>query len=290
MIERCRSLFMVRSVGWKVIGLVLLVQIIATVSLNLWIFPAEILTPIQTGSRGLIPVTLVANLLLMLIVFPVIFYLGDLKAVDLALVPAGGFGPSSIAIGAVWTGVAWLIVHAASLIYVVAILGTLQFNDLWFTPEGGEWLGRSIGQFFGNAFFEEVLFRAFLIPQFLLLLKKRYRKWSWGKCLFLALLASQLIFAATHIPHRINTGMYSGFVSFLADQTFLLLSGLLLSAVFLLSCNIYAAIGVHALANFTPMLIPTPMDELSLTAYLVVPVLFAYNAWAAKKPKPSVKN
>lgn len=288
MIENCRSLFMVRSVGWKVIGLVLFLQIAASLLLNLWLFPSGLLTPLQSRTGGLVTVTLLANLLLMLIVFPVIFLRGKLKAKDLALVPARGTGPSSIAVGLLWTGITWLIVHAACLLAVLMGFGSMQINDRWLTPTGVEWLGRMFGQFFGNAFYEEVLFRAFLIPQLLLLFKKRNRKWSWERCLLLALLASQLAFALTHIPHRIHNGTYSGVASFLADQTFLLLAGLLFASVFLLSRNIYAAIGVHALVNFTPMLIVAPADEMRLTAYLIVPVLFFFgrkrSAPTATKP------
>lgn len=282
MIERCRSLFMVRSVGWKVIGLVVLLHLLLTSLVNLWLFPSGLLSPIQTGTRGLITVTLVANLLFMAVVFPVIFLVGKLKAKDLALVPALGFGPSSIAVGLMWTAVAWLLVHGVTLIMVLAGWGPLEWNGLWLTPTGVEWLGRSIGQFFGNAFYEEVVFRAFLIPQFLLAIKKRNRKMGWGRCLLYALLVSQLIFAMTHIPHRINNGVYSGAASVVADQLFLLIAGLLLSAVFLLSRNLYAAVGVHALVNFTPMLIQSPAAEVNLAAYLVIPVILAYNARVAK--------
>ena len=290
MIERCRSLFMVRSVGWKVIGMVVLLHLLLTSLVNLWLFPSEILSPIQTGSRGLITVTLLVNLLFVAIVFPVIFYFGKLKAKDLALAPAKGLGPTSIAVGLAWTGVAWLIVQCVGLVLALAGFGSLQFNDLWLTSTGVEWLGRSLGQFFGNAFYEEVIFRGFLIPQFLLAIKKRFRKMGWGKCLLYSLLASQLIFALIHIPHRINNGMYTGVASVLADQVFLFVAGLLLSAVFLLSRNLYAAIGVHALVNFTPMLIQSSTSELNLAAYLVIPVILAYNAISNRKSEPRKKS
>ncbi|MEM7476467.1 MAG: CPBP family intramembrane glutamic endopeptidase, partial [Planctomycetota bacterium] len=145
------------------------------------------------------------------------------------------------------------------------------------------------GQFFGNALYEEILFRAFLITQMLVLIKKKKRKWSWNRCFLIALLGSQVIFALIHIPNRLYQGSYTGVGSFFADQFILVILGSLLAGVFLLSRNVYAAIGIHALVNKAAVFFVLPSEDLKLSAFLVIPLMILANRMKAKSKKKDEK-
>ena len=274
---------MVRSVGWKTIGLILLVHILATTFINFVFFKLEIVRVIPNATSGFINGTLVANILMGAMILPLLFYVGKLKLKDLALTPAAGFSEGGIFRGAIWTLAAIAIMHVAIVIACFASGTTPTIISGWLSFSAIPWIGNLLGQFFGNALYEEVLFRAFLLPQLLLAIKKKYRKWSWTKCFWLALIGSQLVFALIHIPNRLSLGAYTGVGSFIGDQLALFILGCLLASVFLLSRNIYAAIGIHAITNVPPLIIQNPIGGLQFTAYLTIGLIILYNR--SKKPK-----
>lgn len=275
MIDNCKGLFMVRSVGPKFVAIVLFAHVVQSIIVNQVLFPLGILLPIQKATWGLLNTTLLANLFSMLVVFTLMFRFAGLKPKDVALKPVGS-GDTAIVRGVVWTIVALAIVHLASVIALLAMGKPFEFFN-WFSPVGRNQVGNVAGQFFGNAIYEEVLFRGFLLPQLVLLLKKRNRKWSWTKCFWLGLGGSQLLFALSHIPNRIYQGTYTSIGAFAGDMQVLFIAGILLALVFLLTRNLYAAVGVHAIVNVPPMLLKVPIVGLSFTAYFVILVVLWWN-------------
>jgi membrane protease YdiL (CAAX protease family) len=289
MIENCRSLFMVRFAGLRIIVLVTVVHLILSTVMNLVIFPSQVLGFLQQATFGLVNSTLQANLIFMLVVFPLILVAGGLKPKDLALSPVAGGETTSILKGVVWTLVALLLVHLFTLLAVACGAGPLQASEPvangLLSKSGISALGVILGQLFGNALYEEILFRAFLIPQLLILLKKRNRKWSWSKCFWLSVLISQIIFSLQHIPNLIYRGASLSDLS--PSLLTLFVAGLLLAAVFLLTRNLYAAIGVHAVVNYPPMLIATPIVGLEFSAYFVIAVIVVWNHWNERRESAS---
>ncbi|MEM6473261.1 MAG: CPBP family intramembrane glutamic endopeptidase [Planctomycetota bacterium] len=281
MIESCRSLFAVRSVGWKMVVLVVVVHVVLSTLMNFVVFPSEVLDVVEKLTFGLVNSTLQANLLYMLIMFPLIFVVGGLKPGDVALAPATGSESTTIWKGLIWTLVALALVHIGSLIAIVCNAGPLQLSATiengFFNKSGLASTGLMLGQVFGNASYEEILFRGFLLPQLLLLFKKRNRKWSWTKCFWLALFVSQFVFSIQHLPNLIYRSGSLDVIAICIDLVVLLVCGLVLAAVFLLTRNLYAAIGIHAIANYTPMLITMPIVGLQFLAYFVVFVAYLWN-------------
>ncbi|MFN3193242.1 MAG: lysostaphin resistance A-like protein [Aureliella sp.] len=280
MIENCRQLFMVRSVGWNKILLLVGVHMILTTIVNFVFFRYGMFGGIQNATMGLISGTLLANLFFMAIMFPLLFKWCGLKTKDLALTPAFGDGDGTIPKGIRWTLAALVIVHLATLIAIAFGAGPLQWTSGWYLKQIIEWLGRCIGQFLGNALYEEVFFRAFLLPQCLLAFKKKNRKWSWNKCFLLALAVSQTFFALSHLPRDIANG--AGLNQVYGLLMAYLIGGLLFAAVFLLTKNLYAAIGVHAIANFTPMIFHMPIGGLQFCSYFIILIPIYWN-WKAKQ-------
>ncbi|MFK7736086.1 MAG: lysostaphin resistance A-like protein [Pirellulaceae bacterium] len=285
MIENCRSLFMVRSAGLKIILLVIVVHLIQSTVMNLVIFPSSVLGFLQQATFGLVNSTLQANLLFMLIVFPLIFVVGGLKPKDVALSPVAGAESTAISKGIAWTLVALVLVHVFTLLAIACGAGPLQASEPiangLLSKSGIGSLGLILGQVFGNALYEEVLFRGFLIPQLLILFKKRNRKWSWSKCFWLSLLISQVVFSVQHIPNLLHRGL--DFSAIYPNLLVLFVCGLLLAVVFLMTRNLYAAVGVHAVVNYPPMLIATPIVGLEFTAYFVIVVILLWNRWNEKQ-------
>lgn len=278
---------MVRSVGFQTIGIVIAVHIVATCLVNFVLFKLPLVGAIHGATGGLITGSLLGSLVMAAMVFPIIFYVGKLKTKDLALTPALGFGEGAILRGVLWTAVALAIIHLAIIIACLGSGATPTIIWGWLSFTALNWIGNLLGQFFGNALYEEILFRAFLLPQLLLAFKKKYRKWSWNKCFWLSLLLSQVVFALIHIPNRLSQGAYVDFGSVLVDQLPLFIFGCLLAALFLVSRNLYVAIGVHAITNVPPLILQNPIGGLELTAYavLLLIVLANRNKSAGKKKK-----
>ncbi len=104
--------------------------------------------------------------------------------------------------------------------------------------------------------------------------------------LIIAILVSQFIFAIGHVPNRLYKGGYENWQAVWNDQLGLFISGLFLAAYFLLTNNIFIAVGIHALVN-----VPMPLIEgASLRGFseplLVVFVLLAlWRRWRRRTRK-----
>jgi hypothetical protein len=157
-----------------------------------------------------------------------------------------------------WTFAIWL---AALLVSagVAAIAGErVALDDGW---QAGKWsvtAGEWLGQILGNAPFEEILFRGFLLPQCLWLCLRWRGGASDRKSVLFALVLSQLIFALGHVPFNLVNG--SGQAQLLAQFAM----GLLLCGVYLRTGNLFLAMGLHVLTNDPgPLLAGGPiMDSL----------------------------
>lgn len=103
-------------------------------------------------------------------------------------------------------------------------------------------------QLFGNALYEEVAFRGFLLPQFF----RRFRRLGPAAAFVLAPLLSQLLFALAHVPNRLwVTGLVPANLPGSLIPLFVL--GLYFALVYLLTDNLFAVVGLHSLIN-VPML------------------------------------
>jgi membrane protease YdiL (CAAX protease family) len=129
-------------------------------------------------------------------------------------------------------------------------------------------VGLLIAQLFGNALYEEILFRAVLLDQ--LALKLQDRRVGFP----LALVGSQTGFALLHVPNRLLQGYtLPGMVEGLG---LLFLMGLLFALVYHRTGNLLIAVGVHAVNNAPTMLVATPLSGQSLVTVLLVGLVAAW--------------
>nr|WP_303652714.1 CPBP family intramembrane glutamic endopeptidase [Paludisphaera mucosa] len=139
--------------------------------------------------------------------------------------------------------------------------------------------GLWIAQFLGNAFFEEVMYRGFFFPQ-IHLLAARKLPGRPAACLAVALVLSQGVFTAIHIPVNVAHGVPAIYmlVQFAV--------GLVLAGIYLASGNLFLAMGVHTLVNEPPPPFASPLPEGVVPGLLtlgLLAILIVRRVWAARR-------
>lgn len=247
------------TVSLWVIGLAMLVQVGLSVLVNQVLFPREVFLPVSEVTGGFASQTLCANILMMLInIGIVIMLIGRLHLRDIGMWPTRRAWLWSIAI----SGGLWVCAQLTIAVAAVTAGKPVSIASSWTTAnEVGHTVGRLIGQVFGNALYEETLFRGFLLIQIGLLLSHygtqsareestRGRVRSW----IAATLLTQMFFAVTHVPNRLMKGSYAALQDIVIDQGILLAAGLLYAVIYLGTRNLWLCVLLHALSNA-----PTPL-------------------------------
>lgn len=244
---------------------IILAQLVASTILlsvtNLVLFPSPFFDPIARATGGLINATLQANLLTILLFSLIVFGWGKLRPADV------GLDWSRLVQGLSLTALLWLTTQAVVLL-INGLNGEVRLDPDWSEHGVAPMLGALIGQLAGNAFFEEMNYRGFYLSQFYLKLTKV----SERRRLMLAILAMLGLFILSHIPNRI----FSGYTLADIPLDFVLLFGygLFFTAVYLLSGNLFLAIGVHALIN-RPTLITQASFPVQALLFMLTCILLA---------------
>jgi membrane protease YdiL (CAAX protease family) len=117
--------------------------------------------------------------------------------------------------------------------------------------------GELFGQLFGNALYEEVLFRGVLLVQMVLWLAPSSGRVE-RRSLWAGLLGSQAVFALQHIPNRLAFGAWADAANAALDLTLLFVAGLFFAGVFLRTGNLLLVVGLHTLGNLPLQLVGAP--------------------------------
>lgn len=214
------------------------IHILFTLTVNLVLFANGTLSVIAKSTNGWINETLAANLFgLVLEVVIFLCIIAKLSPKDL------GLTKNKLLAGLIGTFLFWLAINIVDLGMTLLTHSSLTFNNDIFTNPNVVF-GEFLSQIFGNALLEEVLFRGFLLVQIYLLLKKVYNNTSR---IGYAMLISQSIFAAIHIPNRIYSGLVG--MDFIYDFIVLVILGVIFSLLYVLTKNLFFVIGVHSLMN-----------------------------------------
>jgi len=248
-------MFDVKETPWKVILAYLVASTILLSTINLVLFPGTFFDPITKATRGLIDATLQANLLNILVFSLIVFGWGKLRPVDV------GLNRKKLGQAFVLTALLWLTTQAIILL-MNWFNGDIHLDPGWTERGATVVLGRLFAQTFGNALFEEMEYRGFYLGQFYLKLKTRDETWRmrW------AILSMLGLFILSHIPNRIFSGYTLADIPL--DFALLFVWGLIFTGIYLLSGNLFLAVGVHALTNT-----PTMITEAPFPAGILVGVL-----------------
>lgn len=176
----------------------------------------------------------------------------------------------------------WVAMQPGLALFTLVKREELQWNDAWSLWGPGYLLGTLLSQLLGNALLEETLYRGFLLPQFYLKTSGVCRK---SVALALAVLGSTLLFALTHLPDQI---IFRGrsVDDLLVPQCKLILQGLSYCAVYLVTRNIFVAVGLHSLFNQPARLLPVPFSPgVEMVWYSLVAILLL--AWPLARRRMS---
>jgi membrane protease YdiL (CAAX protease family) len=255
-------MFNVKEAPWKVILVQLLVGIVMASVINLVLFPGPFFGPITRATGGLIDGTLQANVLSILLFSLIVFGWGKLRPRDV------GLDWSKLGQALSLTALLWLAMQLIVLI-VNWINGDVHMNPLWSERGVTAVLGGLIAQLAGNAFYEEMSYRGFYLQQFYLKIRnpsERGRK-------TVAILSMLGLFVLSHIPNRIFHGYTLADIPL--DFALLFAWGLFFTAIYLVSGNLFLAIGVHALTNRPTLITESPFPAQALLFVLTCILLAA---------------
>jgi membrane protease YdiL (CAAX protease family) len=205
--------------------------------------------------------------LLVVVVVGVIFGLGRLQPADV------GLRRDKLREGIIVTVTVWSLMQLVEIVGDIATTGTVSLATAWI--RNGIWstLAWTAAMFLGAALYEEIAYRGFLFPQLYLKIRSTDRARFW-----IALIASQVVFAASHIPTHVALRNLSGS----ALWTTVVLQGIvgaLLVLLYLRTRNLWICIGIHGLFNA-----PTPLvaGASGVEAFLIILVIGW--PWIARKP------
>lgn len=236
---------------------------------NLVVFPSGVLHPVWQVTGGWVNVTLLANLAMLIL--EVAVYLRWIAGV-----PSGDIGlrREKVVPALAGTFLYWLALNGLHALFGWLFGSGVAWNgELFRNP--GLYIGEWIGQLFGNALLEEVLFRGVLFVQILLVFD---RMASRKKRLTVAIFLSQGLFALFHIPNRIYQG-YQGW-EYALDFLSLLLLGVFFVLIYIWTNNLLFAVGVHALLNAPTLLFEGMHDDITgLAGLLLLMIILAGWRW-----------
>lgn len=258
----------VRKAGWKPVVLLVPAFFLVFVVPNVLIVLG--FERVVAASGGLITFTLVNTWGGILIcVGGVALWYGSLRLEDV------GFVPRKIPVAAAIVAGCWLVYTLAQVV-VASLVGDFSLHPTWTEPGVLGTLGITLGYLLGNAPFEELAFRGFLLVQLYLLLDGDWWRSNELVRTATAVGASGLVFTLLHVPAFLLGGV--GLEMLVAIFIYALLLGL----VYIRTQNLFLAIGFHALANFSVPLfavaeaVALPVD---LSVVWVIPGVLVVLAW-----------
>ncbi|WP_163713140.1 CPBP family intramembrane glutamic endopeptidase [Mangrovibacterium lignilyticum] len=236
-----------------------------------YLLKAGMFEPLSIATNYLIQPTLVANAISIVAFAAIIFLFGklDLEAV---LVSKEKVIPAILFVSILWV-----------LSQLISIgLSFFLKGDLALTEDFSVTIGKFTGQFFGNAAFEELIYRGVFFVQLYLILKVKVKNRT---AIFSAVLLSQLFFALIHIPSRLMIHQVDNLV---AELLKLFVVGIILTIVFIRTENLLFLIGSHALIN-APVNITKPVFPVELIVLLVTILAALFWNRLVVKKDPSFK-
>lgn len=248
---------------WQIVCVVVLSATITTAA-HVLVFRSATVASIQQQTYGIINSTLIANWILILLVIVITLRISFQFRFSQMGLTFAGLKRAALVLTA-WV----LIAQVFSASVALARSGRLELiTDL---ESIAAFLGTAIGQIFGNAFYEEVVFRGVLFRQ--LQLFWQAKQYSSAKSTICAGLMSSALFSLQHLPNRLFFQAYSG--ALWLELLLLMVAGLFFVAMYIRTGNLWVVIGIHAMANSLFYLWETPVWVQPLTMAVVAGYLIA---------------
>ena len=241
---------------------ILLLPIALFLYYYLWfsfIVDLQLIDTLYRYSAGLIQPTLVVSVFAIFI----FIYLLLIKTFNLRFADIG-LKRDKLFKGIVLTFILWFAVQVTDGFVVIITHGSLHFHYIWSYNMIIDTFGRFISQLFGNALFEEIIFRGFILTQLMVILTIYLRK-RWA--VFYAIIISSIIFSLIHIPVRLYRGELQQYFNIFEPSGMfaLIILGVIFALIYIRTENLFFLIGIHTLFNA-----PMPLFESSY----IQPILF----------------
>lgn len=260
----------VRPVAFWILIVAIAYQFANAILVHYVYFPSEMFHPLHRATGGIISATFQGYVLLTIVTGFFLCYLGRLRAKDFALfskkiLPAIGL-----------TLFVWGMSHTIPFLEGQA----LQINSDWGTLDAARHRFSEffMSQLFGNALYEELFYRAFLISQLTLFFLK---KMTSTPAILFAIICSCIIFALGHIPLLLINGTSIEAI-LLDDMLGYFLRGVGYAVIFLLTKNIFVAVGIHALSNASPDIFAN-IGQNREREFIVVLLIYLFLRWCYRK-------
>lgn len=241
---------------------------IFSIFINLVVFKQNYLGFIPDLTMGIINETLTVNCVnILLFVIILILIQGKLSFSDI------GIKKNRLLSAFLAVITIWVILQLLNIIVAVVLDGKPIIYSGWDKYGATYVIGSFIAQIFGNALFEEIFFRGFLLVQ----ISKKCRNKKSN--IILGLVISQLAFALIHIPNRILNGM--SLLEILPSLLIVFLLGIFFSIIYLFTDNLFLAVGIHSLWNM-PLLIFDGLQSIWVVMAISIVLVIRWEAIFAK--------
>jgi len=240
---------------------ILVLAVAASLNIAAWVILTQtevesvVLDPVAAATFGVIQPTLFVYAILGAVIGYLFWLRGlSLKAIGLS---RGGLGVALMLVGGIW-----LVAQAITIIVALVTTGSVMPSQTLLTGGIGMLVGLLLAQVLGNALYEEVVYRGFLLTTLHAGFESRKTSWPF----ITALVLSQTAFALVHVPSRLVEGI--GGVSLATNLVFVFAIGIGFALLYYRTRNLYLVIGVHSLLNY-----PTVAFGSDAVASLTVAIL-----------------
>ncbi len=234
----------IRKINIRILILIVILIPINQIAIN-YLFKIRFFIPLTELTDYWIQPTLIGNILSLILFSLLIFNLGKHNLYSVWMTK------EKLKTAVLPLFLLWLISQIITIVVTYISTGKIVFVEKLSILTGS-----LIGQLFGNASFEELIYRGILFVQLFLLLKP---KTTNNKALIISIIISQILFALIHIPNRLMINQVDNMAM---DLLGLFVAGVVLTAIYIRTRNLAFVIGVHTLINQPFNLIDTtfPME------------------------------
>ena len=223
--------------------LVLSADVFMSVLGNQWYIHSGIWKPLYDQTYGLLHPALVGGVVFFLVVIcGVLLGAGRRRPAEV------GLEWSKLPAAILYTFVIWVGLQIVLVAWYLSWGQSVAIANGW---DGVDTLGKAgalLGQLLGNALCEEIVFRGFLLVQFVLLAQlwwSHQPRTSFVVALFFA----TLIFAVLHVPFLLRPDNYLSLSKLARDLLEIFTIGSIFGWLYWRTCNLFFVVGVHALGN-----------------------------------------
>ena len=255
----------INKLNYRILIIALIYYLLNNLLVN-YLFVIDFFNPINYYTNNIINGTLAANIM-------------GLAGCSIIIFIIGRHNMNSIWLSKRKIKIAFLLIISIWMISQISIIAYSFYTkgELIFIQNFNVLAGNIIGQIFGSALLEEMIFRGILLIQLYLIFLAKY---SNKLTIILSLSISAIIFVLTHIPNRILTYTPDNLAF---DTLSLIFGSTLLGIIFLKTKNLPFVIGFHSLVNYPSNIIVTNIPTEPIIFALVIIITLKWDKIIGKE-------